>query len=367
MIDRKPLLSICIPTYNRSSFLRVMLQALLPQVAECSDQVEVWVLDNASPDETPAVIEESRVHGPFQYCRNESNIGPLRNILKGPCELARGEFVWILGDHNLVVPHGINKLLSAISSRVELDVFLGNYRVAVYPDNWPNSAIGGHDGNYHHRGGESLDDRYVEEWNELVTSQNAACTAVYAHVVRTVIWQQYWKDKTLSEPYLDGISTYPHTWMLIEQLFRSPAYYVGSDLLTIFVGAQSWGNPETQANVYLRGLPDLLKRYRKAGLKKTRLLAVTSRFCVPETRRVLVDVFKTRGIARYLPMVTRACMRYPYLVRVIFESWVESKCDLLSRGVGSIRKAFVDRHNWWIFNCRPMRWYRSQFQRPESK
>lgn len=367
MTEKKPLLSICIPTYNRSSFLHVMLQALLPQVSECGDQAEVLVIDNASTDKTPTVVELSRSLGPIRFVRNDVNIGPIKNVVKGPAELAKGEFVWILGDHNLVVPNGIRKLLSTISSRRELDVFSVNYRVAVYPDNWPHSAIGGHDGIFHHRGGESQDHRYVEEWKDLVSSQNAACTAVYAHIVRTSVWQQYWKDQTLSAPYLDGISTYPHTWMLVERLFRSPAYYVGSDLLTIFVGAQSWGNPETQAKVYLRGLPDLIERYRGAGLEKTSLQAVINGFCVPETRRVLVSVFKTCGIARYLPMVTKACMRYPYLVPVVFDSWVESKCGLLSRGVGSIRTALGNRHSWWIFNCRPMRWYRSQFQRPESK
>ena len=140
MSDQKPLLSICIPTYNRSKFLRVMLQALLPQVAEFVEQVEVWVIDNASPDETPAVVEESRALGPFQCFRNESNIGALLNVLKGPCELATGEFVWVLGDHNLMMPGALSRILEELRSHPQFKLFYANFNCARYPEPWPALA-----------------------------------------------------------------------------------------------------------------------------------------------------------------------------------------------------------------------------------
>src|SRR5689334_21288350 len=109
-----PLLSICVPTYNRADRLRVMLQAVLPQVAEHSPEVELWISDNASSDETAKVIEESKHLGPFNYSRNSTNIGLISNLIKCATELARGEFVWLLGDDDLLCPNGLSHVVRAL-------------------------------------------------------------------------------------------------------------------------------------------------------------------------------------------------------------------------------------------------------------
>src|SRR4030095_6701459 len=100
-----PLLSICIPTYNRAERLRVMLQAVLPQVAAHADKVELWISDNASSDHTPQVVADAHVLGPLQYSRNSSNLGIVGNLITLTSELARGEFVWGLGDDDLLRPN----------------------------------------------------------------------------------------------------------------------------------------------------------------------------------------------------------------------------------------------------------------------
>ncbi|MFN9035955.1 MAG: glycosyltransferase, partial [Planctomyces sp.] len=89
-----------------------MLQALLPQVSQFPGQVEVWVLDNASTDKTDQVLAESVVLGPFRVHRQHQNIGPTRNIVCGPATLANGEYVWVLGDHNLLRPGALSRLLT---------------------------------------------------------------------------------------------------------------------------------------------------------------------------------------------------------------------------------------------------------------
>ena len=266
MSDQKPLLSICIPTYNRSKFLRVMLQALLPQVAEFVEQVEVWVIDNASPDETPVVVEESRALGPFQYCRNETNIGPLQNILKGPCELARGEFVWILGDHNLMMPSALRHLVGVLSSEQELDLFYANFRCATYPSHWPTSAHSGYAGPFEYIGNTELHDTVVSRWMNLIKSDSGLCTQVYAHVVRTNIWKDYWYGRQIGEAYTSGETTYPHTWMIAATCFMKPAGCLQEPLITIFNGAQSWSNPETAGKVIVNGVPGLLEHFQSLGL-----------------------------------------------------------------------------------------------------
>ena len=48
------LLSICIPTYNRSQYLLQTLEAFLPQVIP--HQIPIYVSDNGSTDKTISII-----------------------------------------------------------------------------------------------------------------------------------------------------------------------------------------------------------------------------------------------------------------------------------------------------------------------
>ena len=359
MGTNSPLLSICVPTYNRSRFLRVMLQALLPQLAEFQDQVEVWIIDNASPDDTQDILRESEVLGPFHSVRNEDNIGPVRNVLKGPCELATGKYVWILGDHNLMVPDALRRVVAILTTNADLDVFYTNFRCATYPDQWPVSATNGYHGEFQYLANESIADRPVAKWNELVRPESSLCTQVYAHLVRTQVWRDYWKDKHIGEPYTDATTTYPHTMMLVDTLFHHRSYYIGLPTITIFNGAQSWGNLITQSQVYLRGMPRLIRRLEEVGMTSSRIKDAM-RYSLPETHRVLTRLFEHKGPTRCVPMLIPACFQYPYLYRIVFAAWVESRSGVIARCIYDIIQAIANRHSWWIFNCRPVRWYRKK-------
>jgi len=112
-VDERPLLSIAIPTYNRVDFLSLCLRVLLPQVRGRTD-VEVTVFDNASPDGTQALAERLRdEQGGFVYRRNAENIGSDRNIAQCFDE-ARGVYVWILGDDDVVLPGALDCILNVI-------------------------------------------------------------------------------------------------------------------------------------------------------------------------------------------------------------------------------------------------------------
>ena len=109
----KPLLSICIPTYNRLPYLKELLTDLLPQLdAVDSGQVELIVSNNASTDGTENFCQS--ISRPYLRCRkNEVNIGGDRNFLKCIQE-ARGEYVWLVGDDDLVPSGAVQKILDIL-------------------------------------------------------------------------------------------------------------------------------------------------------------------------------------------------------------------------------------------------------------
>lgn len=110
-----PVLSICIPTYNRLRYLQEIVGSLLPQLDRIvSGGFEFLVSNNASTDGTSQFCES--ISRPYFRCwTNEINIGGDRNILKCIQE-ACGEYVWLLGDDDIVPNGTVEKVLEIISS-----------------------------------------------------------------------------------------------------------------------------------------------------------------------------------------------------------------------------------------------------------
>lgn len=122
----KPLLTIAIPTYKRASYLRELLVVLFDQLL-CESRVELIISDNDSPDETPAVVNEFVKQGlQIRYLRNEANVGADANFLQ--CfDQARGKYVWIFGDDDIIVPDGIAKILKLLAMGEHSLVYVSPY------------------------------------------------------------------------------------------------------------------------------------------------------------------------------------------------------------------------------------------------
>lgn len=78
-----PLLSICIPTYQRAGFLKLTLESITAQAAfRDGDDIEVVVSDNHSPDETREVVEAfvQAFPGKVFYQRPETALTPDQNF-----------------------------------------------------------------------------------------------------------------------------------------------------------------------------------------------------------------------------------------------------------------------------------------------
>jgi len=116
-----PLLSICIPTYNRSGFLRQTLDSVLVTLGRVSAKCELLVCDNASPDDTQAVLDEFRNRWPaLKVFRNPKNIGELNFYTA--IHHATGKYVWLLGDDDLVEPEFLPAVINRLAEDPDLVV-----------------------------------------------------------------------------------------------------------------------------------------------------------------------------------------------------------------------------------------------------
>ncbi|MBW4423605.1 MAG: glycosyltransferase family 2 protein [Nostoc desertorum CM1-VF14] len=101
--------TIAIPTYNRSELLKFSLKSVLSQ--DYSDY-QVLVLDNASDDDTEAVVRsfsDSRII----YVRNETNIGLFRNFQRA-IEINHSPYLSFLPDDDILLPNFVGESVLAL-------------------------------------------------------------------------------------------------------------------------------------------------------------------------------------------------------------------------------------------------------------
>ncbi|MDO9382734.1 MAG: glycosyltransferase family 2 protein [Hyphomicrobiaceae bacterium] len=100
-----PVLSICIPTYNRADFLDYLLTDIAG--SQFPFAIELVISDNASTDLTRQVVEKHAANGlPISYYRHDVNKGSVANYLSAH-RRARGKFVMYAADDDLLIPGAV--------------------------------------------------------------------------------------------------------------------------------------------------------------------------------------------------------------------------------------------------------------------
>lgn len=98
-IKKEPLVSICIPTYNRASMVNFAIDSALNQTYK---NIEVLIVDDGSTDNIESLItlyDDQRV----TFIKNTRNIGQFGNFNR--CiELAKGDFIHILHSDDYIDP-----------------------------------------------------------------------------------------------------------------------------------------------------------------------------------------------------------------------------------------------------------------------
>lgn len=113
----QPILSIGIPTFNRSYYLNKCLKAIYKQIGN-DDLVEVFISDNASPDNTPQVVANYQKYPSLIYHRNKTNIGE-RNF-ENVWEHSHGKYAIALGDDDYFCGNAIYNIVASLYSNPKI-------------------------------------------------------------------------------------------------------------------------------------------------------------------------------------------------------------------------------------------------------
>ncbi len=123
----KPLISICIPTYNRIKYLTEGLNSIVNQFGDKNiyKKVEIVICNDDSIDDTKEIVKTYlRKYKNIRYFENTRNIGFAKNQLK-VAGFAAGNYIWFLSDDD-IHKNGSLKSVFQVIQKYDPDVILCN-------------------------------------------------------------------------------------------------------------------------------------------------------------------------------------------------------------------------------------------------
>lgn len=192
------ILSICIPTYNRSECLKECLSSVLASAAGRERDIEIVISDNASTDGTVDVIRAFQNMHPWIRChRNGQNVGGDRNIY-AVAAMGTGEYIWVFGDDDKMEPEAIARVLEQIKSGYGLVIC--NYSVWDKSFSFKKKNDGLHIGK----------DRAFEDQNELLKRFNLHLGYISSVVINRAMffkltYDEYWTFIDYGFPFMYAV------------------------------------------------------------------------------------------------------------------------------------------------------------------
>lgn len=213
-------LSLCLATYRRADWIGATLDTIIPQL---SNEVELVIVDGASPDHTEAVVTPYLERHPnVRYIREAVNSGVDADYDK--CVgYARGEYCWLVADDDLIAPGAVERVLKAVEDGPDLVVVDAEVRdVALRHVLEPTRLR--FTGERRYQPGEG--DRLLVDTGDPLSFIGCA-------VIRRALWLERSR-----EPYYGCL--FIHVGVLFQAPLTRHAKAIGETLVTIRLGNAMW-------------------------------------------------------------------------------------------------------------------------------
>lgn len=117
----KPLLTFCIPAYNRKSYLVRCIRSIVASItAEWKGRIEIIISDNASEPSLQTEVDKIRdqTGANIKYFRNDQNVGAERNFFLA-VQKATGDYVVIFGSDDILTPDALELYCTLAQERYD--------------------------------------------------------------------------------------------------------------------------------------------------------------------------------------------------------------------------------------------------------
>jgi abequosyltransferase len=202
----KPLLSICIPTYNRSIFLKEALDSIQTKYL---DQIEIVISDDPCSSETQKIVQSfSSKFKHLIYHSSSDNLGFDRNLLK-TIELSNGKYCHLFGDDDAFFPFSIDALIENLEKNC--DLYLSN-RISF--DFGMRNQLESTPWIKDHADDQIFSFNSVEEWIHYLDRCNNL-GALFAFMSSVTFKKEYWNRKKVDTQFIGSF------YVFVPQLLSS--------------------------------------------------------------------------------------------------------------------------------------------------
>jgi glycosyltransferase involved in cell wall biosynthesis len=262
----RPLLTCAISTYNRAGWLHHSLDRLIEATRPWRDSIEVVVCDNASTDRTPEVVARHLSTPGFTATRNLENVGMLGN-LGMTARASRGEYIWILGDDDLIIDGAIEQVLTGLERHRDVEMAYMNYSYTRFdaPEEIADPAKVMREAIPISYGGAN---RRVDELREIVGLNENQFTAIYACAFRADHAMRAYQQDTRGAPFSSLLTCVPSSVYALSALVDRPAWWVGQPAVVVNMNV-SW--LRWALLWHLERMHDLFDLSERAGIDPSRL------------------------------------------------------------------------------------------------
>jgi glycosyltransferase involved in cell wall biosynthesis len=108
-----PILSICIPAYNRPLWFRRGLRSIVEENLACQLKIEIVITDDSDDQTCRAIAEEELKGWPWSYEHHSVALGMAENWNRA-IALAQGRYVMVLHDDDFFVVGGVGRLVATL-------------------------------------------------------------------------------------------------------------------------------------------------------------------------------------------------------------------------------------------------------------
>lgn len=218
-------LTIGIPTYNGSAYIRTALDSVTTQLDPAlNTRVDILISDNGSTDETPGIISEyQKIHPDIRihYSRNPVNLGYDKNV-DMLFKKAAGRYVWLLADDDALKEDALRTAMRVLDSNDHLMAALVNFDTF---DRALENVV---------TRSQPREDLLCHDAEAFLLNSNGS----YGQVSSLILSRDAWNAEDLS--YGFG-SNFIHMFALFKILLRGDSYIINRPLLNVRLGSENFG------------------------------------------------------------------------------------------------------------------------------
>lgn len=265
-----PKLSICIATLNRASYLRETLNCLKSQITEF---VEIVIIDGASTDDTQQVVKQFQFQH-FQYKRLSAKGGVDQDYALA-VELARGDYVWLFTDDDLLRANAIEVVLEAIRFGYSLIILNAEVRSSNLQDSLLSSRL-----NF---SGQRKYEAGLEGQAHLLAEVGDYLSFIGGVIIRRELWGERDKARYFGTEFI-------HVGVIFQAPLPGPTLVIADPYISIRYGNALWTSRSLE--IWMFKWPNLVWSFKHLPENARRSVTQPE----PWRRARALFLFRARGV-----------------------------------------------------------------------